>query len=85
MVKCSVDPLVGSSRVHHLEGLSSALVEHGLGIKALVLVVTVSDHALSEEAKGLGALFLQDVLTGGALIFSGEAAQIIRIQGSQLT
>ena len=71
----SVDPLVGTGCVHHLEGLTSALVEDSLGIEALVLVVTIGNHALSEEAEGLRALFLQDVLTGGALIFSGEATQ----------
>ena len=71
----SVDPLVGSGGVHHLEGLTGALVEDSFGIKALVLVVTIGNHALSELAKLVRALFLQDVLTGGALIFSGEATQ----------
>ena len=73
----SVDPLVGTGCVHHLEGLTSALVEDSLGIEALVLVVTIGNHALSELAKLVRALFLQDVLTRGAFIFSGEATQVL--------
>ena len=60
----SVDPLVGGSRVDHLESFTGALVKDGLGFEALVLVISVGAHALTEafevERTDLG----QDVNTG---------------------
>ena len=58
----SVDPLVRWGRVHKLESGSSAFVKDTFGSKALVLVVTVSGHALSESGEVNRALFLEDIL-----------------------
>ena len=68
----SVDPLSGSSAVDFLEGQASALVEDALGLEALVLVVTVGGHAALEGLEVIGAELVEDVLSGGVFVLSGE-------------
>ena len=74
-MRCSVDPFGVGGSVDHLEGNTSALVEHTLGSEALVLVISVGGHASTESVEVLRALLLEDVLARGALIFSGEAVE----------
>jgi hypothetical protein len=63
-------------RVHGFERCAGTLVKDALGLEALVLIVTVGSHAGSEGLEVEGAELVEDVLTGGALIFSGEAAKV---------
>jgi hypothetical protein len=74
---CSEDPLwLG---INLLESSSSALVEDGLGWQALIFIVVVCVHAVSELCHLILAELVKDSLTRGALILSGEA--IIGIKG----
>lgn len=77
----SVDPVAGTSAVDGLEGSTGALVEETLGLEALVLVVTVGGHAGAELAEVVGAELLEDILAGGALILTGEAAHAVSLRG----
>ena len=72
----SVDPLVVGGTVHHPEGDAGALVEDAFGLQALILIVTVLLHALTEGGEVVGALLAQNVLTGRALVLSVEAARM---------
>ena len=56
-----------------LEGAGSALVKNGLSRQALIFIVVVCVHAISELLNLFLAELLQDSLSGGALILSGEA------------
>ena len=69
----SVDPLSSASTVDLLEGTLGAAIENSLGLKALVLVVTVGRHAGSEGFKIGEAELGKDVLSWGILIFSCKA------------
>ena len=75
MLNCSVDPLASTGGVYSFEGRTRALVEDTLGLEALVLIVTVGLHAISESLQVIGAELLQDVLAGRAFILTSEANQ----------
>jgi len=53
--------------------VGGALVENGLGRKALIFIVVVCIHASSELVDLILAELGENGLTGGALILSGEA------------
>jgi hypothetical protein len=67
----SEDPL-GLS-VDLLEGGGSAFVEDVLGGEALIFIVVVCVHAVSELLDLVLAELVENGLAGGALILSGEA------------
>ena len=69
----SEDPL--GLGIDLLERSSSALVKDGLSREALIFIVVVCVHAISELLDLILTELVQDGLAGGALIFSGEAIQ----------
>ena len=75
---CSEDPL--GLGVDLLEGVGSALVEDHLGGEALIFIVVVCVHAVSELFHIILAELVKNGLTGGALILSGEAIRNIRVR-----
>ena len=74
----SEDPL--GLGVNLLEWCSSALVKNGLGREALIFIVVVCVHAISELLNFVLAELFKDSLAGGTLIFSGEAIKIERLK-----
>ena len=69
----SEDPL--GLGIDLLERSSSALVKDGLSREALIFIVVVCVHAISELLDLILTELVQDGLTGGTLILSGEAIQ----------
>lgn len=70
---CSEDPL-GLS-VDLLESGGGALVKDSLGGQALIFIVVVCVHAVSELFHLILAELVQNGLAGRTLILSGEAIQ----------
>lgn len=69
---CSVHEVARAGRVDFLEGECSALVEHTLGLQALVLIIAVGGHAGAEGLEVSLAELVEDVLTRGAFVFTSE-------------
>ena len=71
---CSKDPF--RLGVHLLESFRSAFVKNNLGWQALVFIVVVCVHAISELFHIVCAPLLEDGLTRGSLIFSWETKRL---------
>ena len=80
----SVDPVSSACIIHLLEGQCSALVEDALGLEALVLIVSVGTHAALEGLEVVVAELLEDVLSGGVLVLSGEENDSVVDEGRLL-
>jgi hypothetical protein len=61
---CSVNKVACTSGVNLLEGESSALVKHTLGLQAPVLIIAVRSHASTERLQIQLTELVQDVLAG---------------------
>ena len=75
----SVNPVASSCEVDGFEGGSCALVENALAFEAFIFIVVVGTHACSEGGQIEWAELLQNILARGALIFSGEATESMRL------
>ena len=80
----SVDPLAWASGVHFFESLARAFVEKAFGLEALVLIITVGGHASLEAGQVFGAELVEDILTGGVIVFSGEKDDSLIDEGGLL-
>ena len=74
---CSIDPLVRWSCVNHLKGNTCTSIKNWFGSETFVFVITICNHALAEASKLNRALFLKDILTRWAIIFSCKSIGVI--------
>ena len=74
LVKASSEnPFTSSSRVDFSEGSSSYDVQSSLGLKATVLIESISSHTSLESDELRAAHLFKDGLTRRTFIFTGES------------